>query len=874
MAGKRLTQPVSVWNKALQADFREMFADLGKAAGKGLAGRWETALGDALSALRRVSFKEDPGALAWQWIRCALMRAIFELLKDYGSEYNSDKIEGLSARLDLSLEDAELTLDQSLLDNPASMPLLEQLKPVLECWLEGAGLPENRAAEISRRLPAYYVAALNEEWYQERTRYQPLQDWLESPVAKANEREAAWKRYHARLSKLPFEPIFDEPFGLERLYVPLRAWHWLGEGESKKKHALWLMEHLLDWVARGDKKDTIRFINGGPGSGKSSFCKMFTAQLIKKGGWKILWVPLHRFSIEKDLIEAVAAYATNQGLLNNPLDSKEGDTNLVVVFDGLDELAMQGKVGMELAGSFIQEVLNRLETINQSSPRVRVIISGREVVLHENLAQLRKPHQLMHLLPYLVTESKNSYQAQEILEIDQRLEWWDKFSEAKKIKQETQPKFLKEKAYVELTQQPLLNYLVGLSVHRGKIDFSREQNLNTIYADLLESVYKRGWEPSGSYKPTSELSWHNFQRILQEIAMAVRHGNGRTATVAEITQHCENTNMTKKLNAFKETAKEGVTALLTAFYFRQSDESRNDDQTFEFTHKSFGEYLAACRMVSFLGNFVNKMDLHEDDPDDGWSKEDALTKWAQTFGPRPLDHDIAVYIKNEIKAMYAANPDTVLRWNEKIADLIPYIVKIGFPMERTGIKRFGEMNTQAIHAERSMLNILSICGATTQTVAPIKWPSPETAGIWLNRVLEPRISSSNFSRKHLSYLCFSYCSFLLFDFFGSDLRQTLFKTSDLQYANLRRANLKNTNFSYSYLFNTDFQNSKLQNANLQNTALQHANLQDANLQGAILQNAILQGANFLGAILLDTKFSNEITDKETKEYLKKEGAIF
>jgi len=46
----------------------------------------------------------------------------------------------------------------------------------------------------------------------------------------------------------------------------------------------------------------------------------------------------------------------------------------------------------------------------------------------------------------------------------------------------------------EITAQPLLNYLVALSFTRGKLDFSSDINLNSIYSDLVAAVHERGYE--------------------------------------------------------------------------------------------------------------------------------------------------------------------------------------------------------------------------------------------------------------------------------------------------------------------------------------------------------------------------------------------
>lgn len=111
---------------------------------------------------------------------------------------------------------------------------------------------------------------------------------------------------------------------------------------------------------------------------------------------------------------------------------------------------------------------------------------------------------------------------------------------------------------------------------------------------------------------------------MDEIALAVWHGDGRTATVASIREKFQSGGIARYLELFQEGAKAGVTRLLTAFYFRQSENRKDGDPTFEFTHKSFGEYLTALRIVRLLRQMEKQRRRQQEDPDDGWSEKEAL----------------------------------------------------------------------------------------------------------------------------------------------------------------------------------------------------------------------------------------------------------
>ena len=68
-------------------------------------------------------------------------------------------------------------------------------------------------------------------------------------------------------------------------------------------------------------------------------------------------------------------------LIQNPLDPDSPEPNLLIIFDGLDELAMQGKVGAEIAREFIDEVDRTVDHYNYQKIRLQVLITGREVVV-------------------------------------------------------------------------------------------------------------------------------------------------------------------------------------------------------------------------------------------------------------------------------------------------------------------------------------------------------------------------------------------------------------------------------------------------------------------------------------------------------------
>ena len=217
--------------------------------------------------------------------------------------------------------------------------------------------------------------------------------------------------------------------------------------------------------------------------------------------------------------------------------------------------------------------------------------------------KLREKKQISSVLPYFVAEEeRDKYHDPDGLPAeDQRQIWWQRYGKAAGKDYSALPADLGREHLAEITAQPLLNYLVALSYDRKTIKFTDKTTLNQIYADLIKAVYCRQYDEGGRVNSCAGgLEEGKFLRVLEEIALAVWHGDGRTATVSSIREKFTAGGIERYLEQFQEGAKAGVTRLLTAFYFRQSENHQDGDPTFEFTHKSFGEYLTARRIVRLL----------------------------------------------------------------------------------------------------------------------------------------------------------------------------------------------------------------------------------------------------------------------------------
>jgi len=861
-SGLSIKKPVSVFKKSLTFNFNDISKALGKAGVDFAFGKWDSLAADAVDALGALGLAAGAEEIAWLFVCRSLFQAMKNLV-DEKTELKSEKFDFklLQTQINDALANSSLSLNKKFFQHPEKDKILGVIQPAFTQWLIHSDLIEVEAKAISQRLPIYFAAALHEEWGSRPKDYAVLQEKLDTPFTQANERLQAWLRYSTWLQKQVEEPMFGEAFSLKQVFVTQKDEHLeerIGSSRQFERIVVELEAELEDWLSKAKRDDAIRLISGGPGSGKSSLTKMFAAKVAEKGNIRVLFIPLHHFEPSDDLIDAVGKFVKFDLLLPyNPLEAEHREDRLLIIFDGLDELAMQGKIAEKTAQDFVREVQRKVERFNQHKTCVQVLISGREVVVQANETAFRKEGQIFYVLPYFLPEDecKQHYvDTKKLLQQDQRQLWWKRYGKASGSGYTGLPPELNQGNLTEITAQPLLNYLVALSLKRGVLKFSEETNLNAVYADLLKAIYERGWA-TDQHVAIKGIEEKDFVRILEEIALASWHGNGRTTTVKEIQNHCDNSGLKKLLTifqrGFQDDSKASVTRLLTAFYFRQSGNDNSGEKTFEFTHKSFGEYLTARRIVREVRLIHKKLEDRQTDPDDGWDEREALKRWAILCGSSAMDEYLFKFVLDEVRLQHLQDSSHVAKWQQTFCDLIGFMLRHGMPMELLDPRpNFQEENRQARNSEDSLLAILGVFNLLTKNLAKINFPSLDAFGTLLARLQGQRTRGSNLMSFYcLSYLDISGCILYIRDFYNADLRGSNLQLSKLPWANLQWANLEGANLEGANLEGANLQWAKLIKANLQEAILQEAILKGANLQGANLQGANLQGANFQGANL-------------------------
>jgi uncharacterized protein YjbI with pentapeptide repeats len=830
----------------------------GAAIAKGIAhlalGKFEDIPGDAVDAAVSLGLKDDsPESLAYFLLQKSLSRAIFEVINDSQIKIDEDiKINDFQKIISDNIHDVQINRD--FLKNPLASEVSTILVDPLIMWLERLGIPRSTATTIANRLPGSIPFALHQEWSSNPKKYELLLDAINSPFIDAVEDEYSWTLYQSKLQAKLEESIFGEPFGLRQIYIPLNATY-----ETKpsckpasdfkvQRNVVSLIHELDSWVNNDRPELTVRTICGGPGCGKSSFSKIYASHAFTKKRIKTILIPLHFIDPTRDFSDEVGRFVKDEGILkSNPIAKENLTAPLLIILDGLDELASQGQAANITAKNFVRSVQQTIDRLNMQKSLVKVLFSGREVVVQNNESEFRQAGQVLTILPYQIPkELKRNYEdPQKLLDVDLSEAWWKNYGELTGRPFSGLPDDLKRKDLREIIDQPLLNYLLALSYCRGRLNFNIGVNLNEIYSDLIDAIYERGYENGRRHESIRSIDLQSFLLILEEIGLAAWHGDGRTTTVSEIEHYCREGGFGDQLDAFQDGAKAGITSLLAAFFFRQHGSRPKGDPTFVFTHKSFGEYLAARRIIRAVRDILeekSRRDTIGRARGRGWSDQECLKHWAEVCGPTALSQNILMFIRSEIQLMDGKECEAA---QECLVQLFNVVLGSAMPMEKlTHLQSFETFLFQARNAEEALLAVMNSCAQRNQKVSEIFHPTQTSFGSWFKRIQEQRNGpQSSLAAGCLSWLNLNSTCFDFADLWGANVSNSTFIGARghrivLASANASHANFSKSNFEGGYFRSTDLRNASFESADLEQANFTNAYFDATNFRNSKLNDAL------------------------------------
>jgi uncharacterized protein YjbI with pentapeptide repeats len=709
-----------------------------------------------------------------------------------------------------------------------------------------------------KRLAAVY----GEGWFQDQERYASVDRYLDEVIARK-----------------PQETVFDEPFTFADLYVPLRVQPVNKEGKiaddaTPQNIETWAETQLQESRAPGQ----VLFIQGGPGRGKSVFCRMFADKVRRK--WSPIWIPLlirlrdvQNFAqdFDKTLEDAIGTdFTKDAGWLT------DRNTRFLFFLDGFDELLLERGTSGGLQQFLDQVGLFQKRCAENSERGHRVIITGRPLALYG----------VERLMPLNLKRVEIAPMAAEI-----QLQWllnWEKLAGSEKTRQFQA--FLQNQHCPEqvknLAREPLLLYLLAALHRDGELQESQLTGDDPvavriqIFEAALAWVLTRQRSDNGAdlNPKITGLEPGDLRTILAEAGLCVQSG-GESAAIALIEERLKDDEGAKQLlaQAKQNADQHPLKNALAAFYLKSTEGSENQ---IEFFHKSFGEFLCAERLVESLLRWTKK--------EEGRARRYLVSKqtldWEiyDLFGFGALTSEIVEYLIGFLKK---AEPDWgelfkrlerfYLDWCDgRFIDATAETMPQGKARQLQNYQVFVGQRQVDIFAGLNVLILLLEIHRYAQTTEALKtaihfYPcgQPYTDGFdetrlmrmihycdclqlgTFNQSVGKFLSSTDLSRANLSSANLSIANLIGANLSGANLFRANLSTANLCEANLSCSYMERAYLMCAILILADLRNAILNGAVLSVANLRGANLSEAKLISANLNGAYLNGANLRSALL-------------------------
>lgn len=744
-------------------------------------------------------------------------------------------------------------------------------------------------------------------------------------------RNNAWLRHyqwiHNRFLETPvFSPDETVSIPLVQLYLrPRCVWHERiddgddenGSQKVKLKASVGYLHHEMEQWLLGERKNPVRVIAGGPGSGKSSFARAFASEVSASGMCRVMFIELQRIKFTGNLLDDIgrcfigrdgAAHGGGSaGFPENPLMWIKNDNRpALIIFDGLDELTFdeaEAKVG---ARDFILQASNLVANCNSDGANLKAVILGRNTACQSGLDAASLPLQVMlNVAPiYKLTENDLKPQRSPTdkfdpagtifpklegsLVEDQRSEYWSNWSKANKLPKQDMPKSITHEDLSELNSEPLLLHLMILSDFCGERWREAVENPNLVYEDLLVKIHKRN---TGKLESKTPKKYRDFITLMECLGLTAWRGNGRAGSPKEYEE-------VLKFHARRMSAQGIVPTDLKSVVLQTHARSvEGSGGGFEFIHKSFGEFLAARGIVS-LALVSSRRLSNVDDPMD---VETIARDWVGVVGGAKMNSEVLEFIKREaVRQLPNQNSDVLVKDLEKIAS---WVQVNGFPVLEKNDGSFRKVETVQRCSEVAIFAAgVTLCEARVKREGVegetfnVKWGDNAGAGAFLNR---GQSLQAGISLPYLPGLNFSGQLLFFQNLVALNLSRGKFQGALLFGANFTGSNLSDSNFSGSITSQSIFNGCSLSgcemsgcklnaaflkdvsciDANLSEIVLSNSTLTDvdfstSNLTGADFSHAILRDVNFSSANLTNAKFEDSILINVNFNEAKTEGVKF
>ena len=734
--------------------------------------------------------------------------------------------------------------------------LAKSFNRILQARLQESGLPEATAWTVTERVSRGTFRHLRETAHEVWDKVQRLQGLLGSTHLNELRLYVSLDRYlQQEIARKPAEKVFDEDFSFEDIYVPLQVKPIDRDADPSN------IEHWVEKLLAGE--DTkILFIQGGPGCGKSVFCRIFADKVRRE--LHPIWTPISIrlrdiATLGTTFEETLRLNLRGAFLRKNCLI--ESNTRFLFFLDGLDELLLSQNATVEL-----KQLLGQIARFQEeysggegrSNKHHRIILLGRPFALHKIGQELSD-----NLERVAIVRMAPNVQARWLAN-------WDA-AHGQSLAAGFQG-FLEScpQPVQALAREPLLLYLLAAMYRDGRLaseTFAKSGKgfaaatwgtpelaaKVSIYQQAIDWVVeKQRLDPHpNSLDWSVELEGEDLREVLQEAGLCAVQSGREYVRLKAVENRLKPRFVEALLEVYERPEENSLANAITTFHAIAPGE-----ETVEFAHESFGEFLCAERLATAMAAWAQKSGQRRrthtlPDEEVWWQVYDLL-------GYGHLSQEILNYVLELLQEKERERAGLLLALGERLQEFYWYWSGGDFIEEASQTlpqRKAALLKQQEIErGQRAVdiyggFNALKVLFALHQQgIAFHPCSEPKTEMLERTRLLRlvgygACLGESTFTEELCPYL------------HGADLREADLGGADLRRANLGRANLRRTNLGRANLSRANLSRANLSRANLRGANLSGVDFRQVSLIRANLSGANLSAANLSAANLVRTVFT-------------------
>jgi hypothetical protein len=454
-----------------------------------------------------------------------------------------------------------------------------------------------------------------------------LANWTDPSEALKQHQKQAWDSYRKTLTQLPDqkETMFNEQFGVRKVFVqPHVFYHVQGaEGDAGQAQSVPDLGRLLGALisSRLSGEDLV-ILCGGPGSGKSTLCRIMASELASDPAIHPVFLRLRRAKEGAEIGQYIEDSLQKLGLASRLADLRE-IPNLILILDGFDELVMASRARLRHFFNVLREDLSSGPLRN-----AKAIVSGRDTLFPRGEG-LPNGSQVLSLQPFDKLRVRAWGTKWRLLHKKGPGGTFhpEQFIEKEQGKERKPP-------LQHLVSWPLTLHLVARVHTAGKLEVGTRAAKRVEKAYLYRSILaETSHRQSDQTEGVGRLDERKMRDFLRELAWEMHSHSVDSMDPADV--------MPVLKNFYPEKPEQDLAELAEVAVVNCPELTKGEQTGFEFVHKSFAEFLVAERFADLIEKVAFKSpDYGSDELTWRMSEQEAARELAPVFSIRLIPEEV------------------------------------------------------------------------------------------------------------------------------------------------------------------------------------------------------------------------------------------